>query len=86
MHYTSTSMRACIRYFIGEATYCMSTTIERSTFSATSIVRGDCKYMNYRDRDSCDPSKALMDKDKEELLYATNSHLTTGIKHLNKTC
>ena len=27
-------------YFIGEADYCMSSTIEISTFSATSIVRG----------------------------------------------
>ena len=73
-----------IRYFIGEGTYCMSTTIERSTFSATSIARGDCKYLNYRDRDKCDHSRALVDKDKEELLYITNSHLTNDIKPLNK--
>ena len=72
------------RYFIGEATYCMSTTIERSTFSATSIARGECKYLNYRDRDKCDPSKALVDEKKEELLYITNDHLTKDLKHLNK--
>ena len=72
------------RYFIGEATYCMTTTIERSTFSATSIARGGCKYLNYRDRDKCGPSKALIGKDKEELLYITNDHLTANIKPLNK--
>ena len=62
----------------------MSTTIERSTFSATSIARGECKYLNYRDRDKCDPSKALVDEKKEELLYITNDHLTKDLKHLNK--
>ena len=69
-------------YLIGEADYCMSNTIEISTFSITSIARGKCKYISYRDRDKCDVETAT--SDKEALLYEGNAHLTKNIQPLMK--
>lgn len=41
-------------YFIGEADYCMSASIEHSTFSKTAIIRGRCKYISFYAEDNCD--------------------------------
>jgi hypothetical protein len=68
-------------YLIGEADYCISPTIEQSTFSSTSIARGDCRYIDYRTRGACQLPKESTDN--ERLLYEHNTHLTTDIKPLN---
>jgi hypothetical protein len=41
-------------FFIGEADYCMSTSIFHSTFSKTAVVRGKCKYISYFAAENCD--------------------------------
>jgi len=54
-------------YIIGEATYCMSPSIEQSTFSKTAVARGDCKYISYHYKDKCDVEKHAI-KEKEIFL------------------
>lgn len=72
-------------YIVGNAHFCMSPSIDQSTFSSTSIARGDCKYIDYRRRSKCELADAT--DEKEHLLYEYNSHLTTEVKPLNsKEC
>lgn len=67
-------------YLLGEADYCMSSTMATSTFSATSITRGRCKYINYKE---CFLENAI--SNKEHLLYEGNRHTTSDILRVNLT-
>ena len=49
---------------IGDADFCMSPTIESSTFSKTAIARGKCRYVDHHAIDHCDVWKdSAPDKD-----------------------
>ena len=68
-------------YILGQAQYCMSSTIMRSTFSLTAIMRGTCKYIPYESGDSCDinsPERGFI-ANKEALLFdrETGDHINT---------
>ena len=43
-------------WLVGEADYCMSPSIDDSTFSKTSIARGNCKYIDYWSCEECQRS------------------------------
>jgi hypothetical protein len=70
-------------YIIGEADYCMSPTIVKSTFSTTAIVRGKCKYLNFHLQDRCTIQGNI--PNKETFFYENNTHLTTELVPLNST-
>jgi len=53
-------------YLIGEADYCMSPSIEHSTYSKTAIARGNCQYLSYHDKDKCDIKK---DKSNDKEIF-----------------
>ena len=40
-------------YLLGKADYCMSTTMDLSTFSQTSLSRSTCTYLSFKMADRC---------------------------------
>lgn len=89
----TTDMALLEWYIIGEADYCMSATLGDSTFSKTSVLRGKCKYVQFKYDSDCDISKAMSDKevyissskasiDKLPALNDTQrTHVWSTIKH-----
>ena len=74
-------------YLLGQAEYCMSSTIVRSTFSLTAMLRGNCKYIPHERGGSCDvykESRGFM-SNKEELLGKSSGRgIDTHISELPK--
>merc|ERR1711871_418803 len=72
-------------FLLGEAQYCMSSTIQRSTFSLTAMLRGNCKYIPHEMGDSCDVYKEGRGPivNKEDLLGKANGRgIDTHISEL----
>ena len=63
-------------YLIGEANYCLSTSLDQSTFSKTAVARGDCVLVDARLGAKCFIPPPGTDNDKEWLL-----HMKVGNRH-----
>ena len=62
------SIHFLLRFLIGDADYCVSPTITSSTFSKTAVVRGSCKYIDFRKASSCSVSSAISEGEKGALM------------------